>query len=94
MSYREVQDGRGRMWQVWDTVPTIKAAGALAEGYSSGWLTFECDDEKRRLVPVPHGWDVADDARVLSWLNGADPVHRLNRAQRAERDDTARTGTG
>ena len=27
----------------------------------SGWLTFESDDSKRRLRPIPQGWAHASD---------------------------------
>lgn len=39
----------------------------LAEGYGRGWLTFESLDEKRRLIPIPGGWDGAsqDELRML-----------------------------
>ena len=29
----------------------------LGEGYGSGWLTFESLSEKRRLLPIPFGWE-------------------------------------
>jgi hypothetical protein len=29
----------------------------LAAGYGGGWLTFESLDDKRRLVPIPQGWE-------------------------------------
>ncbi len=29
----------------------------LSAGYGSGWLTFESLDEKRRLIPIPQGWE-------------------------------------
>jgi len=29
----------------------------LSEGYGRGWLTFESVDEKRRLIPIPSGWE-------------------------------------
>jgi hypothetical protein len=27
--------------------------------FSSGWLCFQCDNEKRRLAPVPDHWEFA-----------------------------------
>jgi hypothetical protein len=83
MSYREVQDGHGRLWQVWNTVPT-SVAGALAEGFAAGWLTFECEEEKRRLAPIPEGWEHAADEHLLALLRDAQPVHRPNRQARAD----------
>src|SRR5215210_2723376 len=29
----------------------------LSSGYGAGWLTFESLDEKRRLTPIPQGWE-------------------------------------
>ena len=29
----------------------------LSEGYGRGWLTFESLEEKRRLIPIPSGWE-------------------------------------
>jgi hypothetical protein len=39
----------------------------LAEGYGSGWLTFESFDEKRRLIPIPRDWEnsTQEELRVL-----------------------------
>jgi hypothetical protein len=39
----------------------------LAEGYGRGWLTFESLAEKRRLIPIPGGWDSAtqEELRML-----------------------------
>jgi hypothetical protein len=85
MSYREVRDERGRLWQVWNTVPT-SVAGALAEGFAEGWLTFECDVEKRRLAPLPNGWEDLPENRLLELLELAQPVQRPNRLQRAAAD--------
>ena len=35
----------------------------MEDGLADGWLVFECEAEKRRLRPVPHGWsDLSDDA--------------------------------
>jgi len=36
----------------------------LSEGYGSGWLTFESLAEKRRLVPIPNGWDELSQAEL------------------------------
>ena len=29
----------------------------LSSGYGAGWLTFESLEEKRRLIPIPSGWE-------------------------------------
>lgn len=44
--------------------PTLPRS-AVAPGYENGWLCFENDKgEKRRLVPVPGGWDRASDYQL------------------------------
>jgi hypothetical protein len=30
---------------------------ALPPVLAGGWLAFECGDERRRLAPIPAGWD-------------------------------------
>jgi hypothetical protein len=47
----------------------------VAGEYSNGWLCFEGDGgEKRRLAPVPDGWDQAGPATLAAWLQGAKRV--------------------
>ena len=41
--------------------------GEVASEYSTGWLCFASDGEKRRLVPVPVNWMSANDAQVAEW---------------------------
>ncbi len=40
--------------------------------YIGGWLTFKCDNERRRLAPIPDGWDRAAEAALRIYLNRAD----------------------
>ena len=53
-----------------------KARATIAEEFTYGWLCFECVDEKRRLAPVPEGWDRADDETIEQWCCVAKPVVR------------------
>lgn len=53
-----------------------KARANIAEEFTYGWLCFECRDEKRRLAPVPEGWDRADDETIEQWCCVAKPVVR------------------
>jgi hypothetical protein len=48
--------------------------GAVASEYSSGWLCFASDGEKRRLVPVPVNWMSASDNQVAEWCRIATRV--------------------
>ena len=47
---------------------------AVASEYSDGWLCFEGEDEKRRLAPVPDGWEEAGPDRLSTWLQAAKRV--------------------
>lgn len=41
-------------------------------GYENGWLCFEASEgEKRRLVPVPDGWEAASDEQLWLWCRVA-----------------------
>lgn len=48
----------------------------VATEFASGWLCFETMGEKRRLAPVPEGWDRADDETIKQWCSVAKPVMR------------------
>jgi hypothetical protein len=55
MAYREYTDSTGVPWRVWNTSPVPGAV--FSSVMRDGWLTFECDGERRRLAPVPSGWE-------------------------------------
>jgi hypothetical protein len=50
--------------------------GPVAAEFAYGWLCFETVGEKRRLAPVPEGWDRADDETIEQWCCVAKPVVR------------------
>ncbi|GAC1657853.1 MAG: hypothetical protein NVS4B3_24790 [Gemmatimonadaceae bacterium] len=80
MGVREFIDDTGIRWRVWDTTPESLHPATKAEDYmqalGSGWLTFERSDgsEKRRLAPVPGGWEDATDAELDRLRRGAERV--------------------
>jgi hypothetical protein len=47
---------------------------AVATEYSSGWLCFASNGEKRRLAPVPVNWMSANDSQVSEWCRIAKRV--------------------
>jgi hypothetical protein len=47
---------------------------AVASEYSSGWLCFASNGEKRRLAPVPVNWMSANDSQVAEWCRVAKRV--------------------
>lgn len=64
MALREFTDESGRAWCAWETRPT---SAQIRPEFADGWLTFESGTEKRRLAPVPDGWDTlpTDGLRIL-----------------------------
>lgn len=46
----------------------------VASEYSAGWLCFEGAGEKRRLAPIPDGWEDAGPDRLSTWLQAAKRV--------------------
>ena len=52
----------------------FRRSAAVASEYSNGWLCFESEGEKRRLAPVPTGWEEAGPDRLATWLQAAKRV--------------------
>jgi hypothetical protein len=50
--------------------------GEVASEFSSGWLCFASDGEKRRLAPVPVNWMSANESQVAEWCRLARRVVR------------------
>jgi hypothetical protein len=38
-----------------------------------GWLTFQCEDEKRRLSPIPSHWMTLSDEDLMTLSHSARP---------------------
>lgn len=50
----------------------------LADGYGRGWLTFESLDEKRRLIPVPGGWEEASQGELRALCEKAKRIAKTD----------------
>ena len=46
----------------------------VSEPMRGGWLTFASGDEKRRLAPVPDGWETQTDEQLARHCGMAAPV--------------------
>lgn len=81
---REFKDNSGVQWRVWDVYPSERGkdgpterelATAELKGrfrsaeLADGWLCFESPTERRRLAPIPTGWEFLD-ASALAELAG------------------------
>ena len=99
MPARDFKDGRGREWRVWDVKPDdlnprTKDEDYLAQLYYTGWMVFEtkAGDDKRRLYPIPRGWDQLPDAELEVLLHKAEivPPRKLRTEKGATGDAAAR----
>ena len=63
---RDFMDSNGVAWHVWSTVPSpANRQGAPVEA----WLTFEDKSTcaRRRLTPIPDGWEYASASTLASF---------------------------
>lgn len=80
MSSRTFRDRDGISWTVWQVLPgeEVEAhggAGALFPArMAEGWLTFESEDEKRRVYPVPPRWTEYPDDELAALCRTAPPL--------------------
>ena len=78
MALREFTDRSGRAWTVWEMVPEKmheRMRNTLG-AFEVGWLVFECGPggEKRRLSPIPSGWEEMPDGELESLCERASPA--------------------
>ena len=64
---RGFTDSTGVEWRVWEVFPAPNTESTSTEAlsrtslkdtaFANGWLCFESPAEKRRLAPIPPGWE-------------------------------------
>ena len=77
---RQIRDDAGIEWMVYAVNPVVsewRAVGSLPEGYRNGWLCFESPTEKRRLTPLPTGWEDLPIEQLSTLLGSAVQVRRV-----------------
>lgn len=96
MPHRQFVDDTGATWAVWDVRPAaagqvlarIPAPARPVRGpipdldraLADGWLCFESSAEKRRLAPIPTGWDSLSAADLAKLCESAPGVRRRRAA--------------
>src|SRR5438034_5245279 len=87
---REFRDTAGLTWRVWDVYPSRRSgphAAIRGEDATSldvfphrelaeGWLCFESEAEKRRLAPIPLGWELWDEHSLRELCSRAGFISR------------------
>lgn len=66
---RSFVDDDGVEWRVWNTVPSPHYS--ISEQLRTGWLTFDREEERRRLSPIPPSWGGASDVQLRDWCREA-----------------------
>jgi hypothetical protein len=75
MAIREFTDSAGTAWRVWSTAPQARG---VAETLKGGWLTFESTTTRKRLAPIPPGWEEATTERLELMCRAAEVVRRAS----------------
>jgi hypothetical protein len=77
MPILEFVDSNGVTWRVWNTVPSTRTS--VSGEFDKGWLTFESESGRRRLVPVPPNWASAPPERLELMCRAATEVLRRSK---------------
>ncbi len=78
MALREFTDASGNRWTVWSTRPDWRS-GVPSELHE-GWLTFESGKKRRRLAPIPRGWEDASLAKLQLYCSAAQEISGARRS--------------
>lgn len=75
-THRVFVDGNGEQWDVWAVYPKARGTpnAVLRGSYRQGWLCLESARQKRRLSPIPPGWESLPDEELRALCEGADVV--------------------
>lgn len=74
-----VAEGAARSGGRGDQGVTRAAIDYVEAALAAGWLCFESTSEKRRLAPIPSGWETLPTDSLTSLCGRAAPVVRQRR---------------
>jgi hypothetical protein len=80
MATRILHAPDGTLWEVWDVQPGLQLDSSRRRGpllpdeMAGGWLCFDSAAEKRRLYPIPAGWEECADGELLQMCRAARPA--------------------
>lgn len=67
MNTRRCRDRSGTAWEVFEVFPDAEGrVDRVPEHFRDGWLCFQSFAERRRLAPIPLGWERWDERTLLS----------------------------
>lgn len=76
MAHRRIVDNEEQVWDVWEvrTSATTSRRILVQPDLQAGWLAFQCGEQRRRLAPLPTGWDEMSDHALLGLMDQANPI--------------------
>jgi len=75
MAHRRILDNQQQVWDVWEVTTASAPRRILVQPeLQSGWLAFQCGEQRRRLAPLPIGWDEMSDHALLGLMDQASPI--------------------
>jgi hypothetical protein len=76
MAHRRIVDNEEQVWDVWEVrTPIATTRRILVQAdLQAGWLAFQCGEQRRRLAPLPTGWDEMSDHALLGLMDQANPI--------------------
>lgn len=74
---RTVRDTQGRSWRIWHVMPQSAVLVQTSPEMGCGWLCFESDGNKRRLVQPPDHWAAMTDDQLLTLMRHAAEVKKV-----------------
>jgi hypothetical protein len=95
---RGFTDSTGLEWRVWEVFPsraprpgadTFSRTSLKDSPFENGWLCFESNTAKRRLAPIPAGWEFAPVHQLEQLCRQAEVVPVRRRAHQPSESNAA-----
>jgi hypothetical protein len=76
MAHRRIVDKQDQVWDVWEVTTSASASRRILvqPDLQGGWLAFQCGEQRRRLAPLPIGWDELSDHALVALMDTAPPI--------------------
>lgn len=78
-SYRQLPLGSAERRRSGERRRQSQPRAPVSSAFSSGWVVFQSPSERRRLAPVPHGWEAVGEADLRQLCRQATPTGRPRR---------------
>jgi hypothetical protein len=85
-AHRGFMDTSGVRWDVYAVYPDAEFSPKLRGSFQGGWLCFDSGPEKRRLSPIPDGWQNLADGELEQLVDRAERS-RPRRGRRSDGDE-------